>query len=134
MTITNTSCRSSRAWPLFPYCQDVDVVFQKSVHGGINPPLNYTVAHPVQLRPCLIGVQGITILYPWRYGKSSVILAPPFGLCPERSSARCAWVKGPPSRAGVTTVVVSMCEMTCRAHGQAREPLRAGVNIGYYVP
>ena len=81
----NTSCRGSRAWPLFPYCQDVDVVFQKSVHACINPPLNYT-AHPVQLRPCLIGVQGITILYPWRYGKSSVLfLAPPFGSCPATS-------------------------------------------------
>ena len=85
---------------IVPYCQGADVEFQKSVHACINLPLNYMVAHPVQLRPCLHGVQGIVILYPWRGGKSSVLLAPPFGLCPERSSARSARVKGPPPRAG----------------------------------
>ena len=36
-------------------------------------PLNYMVAHPVQLRLFLIGVQGTSIFQPERYGESSVI-------------------------------------------------------------
>ena len=86
------------------------------------------VAHPVQLRPCLHEVQGIIILYSWRNGENDVLLAPPFGLCPERSSARSARLKVPLSWAGETTVVVSMCKM-CWDYGQAREPHRAGVTI-----
>ena len=63
----------------YPIGQGVDVVFQKSVHGFINPPLNYT-AHPVELSPCLIGVQGITILYPLAlWDELRPFLAPPFG-------------------------------------------------------
>ena len=67
---------------------------QKSAHASISLPLNYTVAHPA----CTVFKR--SILYPWRCGTGSVLLAPPCGLCPERSPARSARVKGPPSRAG----------------------------------
>ena len=71
---------------MIPICQGADVVFQKSVHACINLPLNYMVAHPVQLCPCLCGVQGIIVLYPWRDGWSSVLWLPLTGYA--RSAAR----------------------------------------------
>ena len=85
---------------------------QKSVHASINLPLNYTVAHPVQLRPCLHGVQGSLSFTPGAMGRALSLWLPLAGYARSAARPEAPGLKAPLPGRGEATMDASMCKMT----------------------
>ena len=98
---------------MISFCQGADVVFQKFVHAGINPPLNYMVA-PCSVTPLPARCSGDCYPFPpGATGRAPSFWLPLAGYARSAARPEAPGLKAPLPGRGETTVVASMCRITC---------------------